>query len=979
MALLKEYFKLRDKYRDQLGENTLLLMEVGSFYEIYTKVDKHSKEITEPQIIHLRKYAELAPGKKTEEVLMLGFSSKIPFLLEKYLEKIINNGYSAVIYDQDSPTAKTTRSLKGIYSPGTFFYENSNDDVSNHVACIWIESHKKTKINKSGNIVIGMSIIDNYTGKSSFYQIISENLHNPTTYDELERFISSYNPKECIFISNFSQKEINDIIQFIKLQSKKTHVFNISESKVKKVESQIYQREILDKFFSFNISESLFKNSLEFTYGIQSYVYLLNFVYEHNPSLVNKICEPVVENKSERMLLANHSLEQLNILPDKNYTGKLSSISEFLNNCITPMGIRSFKYNILNPMTNREKIEEKYNITEYLLKTDYWIKWRDNLKSIKDIEKLNRQLYLKKITPQNLFYFYDNLSSIQSLYSNLSSDLLINNYLNNKITMNIEDVCNKFKQVFENTFIIEECKNINSFDFDINFIKEGINKELDKYVELNMDSKSKIECMRVYLDDLIAKGEKSKKNDFVKIHSTDKNGYNLQCTSRRSKILAEQIKDKVSEELTFINENGNAKKFDFIIKTINYEIATGANVNIVNEDIKNVCNDIISSRSKMKDLINIEYMKFIIKLQEYEKEFYNLIQFVSHIDLLQNMCYIAIKNKYSKPRIHDGNKSYIDVKELRHPLIEKLNVDEIYTPNDLCLGLDKDMMLLYGTNAVGKTSFIRSLGICIIMAQAGLYVPCTELNYIPYKSIFTRILGNDNLFKGLSTFAVEMSELRIILNTADENSLILGDELCSGTEQDSAISIFVSGLEMLYNKNVTAIFATHIHEIVNYEEIVNMETILIKHMEVEYDEMNDKLIYNRKLKDGPGSCMYGLEVCKSLHLPDEFLSNAFKLRRKYKKEERSVLEQKTSHFNSKKIMGNCELCKKNLGTEVHHLQHQENADENNMIGTFHKNHPANLLTLCEECHNKIHKSGKQHKKVKTSNGIQLIEVIQAAK
>ena len=338
------------------------------------------------------------------------------------------------------------------------------------------------------------------------------------------------------------------------------------------------------------------------------------------------------------------------------------------------------------------------------------------------------------------------------------------------------------------------------------------------------------------------------------------------------------------------------------------------------------------------------------------------------------MCYIAIKHNYCKPEIKEGDKSYVNVKELRHPLIEKLNVEETYTPNDLSLGLEKDMMLLYGTNAVGKTSFIRSLGISIIMAQAGLYVPCSELIYVPYKSIFTRILGNDNLFKGLSTFAVEMSELRIILNTADKNSLILGDELCSGTEQDSAISIFVSGLEMLYNKNVTAIFATHIHEIVNYEEIENMETILIKHMEVEYDEMNDKLIYNRKLKDGPGSCMYGLEVCKSLHLPDNFLKKAFDLRRKYKKEERSVLEQKTSHFNSKKIMGNCELCKKNLGTEVHHLQHQENADENNIIGTFHKNHPANLLTLCEECHNKIHKSGKQHRKIKTSIGMEIIEV-----
>jgi hypothetical protein len=73
-------------------------------------------------------------------------------------------------------------------------------------------------------------------------------------------------------------------------------------------------------------------------------------------------------------------------------------------------------------------------------------------------------------------------------------------------------------------------------------------------------------------------------------------------------------------------------------------------------------------------------------------------------------------------------------------------------------------------------------------------------------------------------------------------------------------------------------------------------------------------------------------------------------------------------------MGNCELCKKNLGTEVHHLQHQENADENNMIGSFHKNHPANLLTLCEECHNKIHKSKKQHRKIKTSNGMEIIEV-----
>jgi DNA mismatch repair protein MutS len=117
------------------------------------------------------------------------------------------------------------------------------------------------------------------------------------------------------------------------------------------------------------------------------------------------------------------------------------------------------------------------------------------------------------------------------------------------------------------------------------------------------------------------------------------------------------------------------------------------------------------------------------------------------------------------------------------------------------LGFDKeDGILLYGTNAVGQSSLIRSIGICIILAQAGMFVPCSEFTFNPYDKIFTRILGNDDIFKGLSTFAVEMSELRTILNCSNENSLILGDELCSGTENDSALSIFPAGLDHLHKK-----------------------------------------------------------------------------------------------------------------------------------------------------------------------------------
>jgi DNA mismatch repair protein MutS len=288
--------------------------------------------------------------------------------------------------------------------------------------------------------------------------------------------------------------------------------------------------------------------------------------------------------------------------------------------------------------------------------------------------------------------------------------------------------------------------------------------------------------------------------------------------------------------------------------------------------------------------------------------------------------------------------------------------------NDISLGINERGLLLYGTNAVGKTSMIRALGICIIMAQAGLYVPCSAFTYRPYTSIMTRILGNDNLFKGMSTFAVEMSELRVILKCADQNSLILGDELCSGTEIDSAISIFVAGLQKLHALESCFVFATHMHEIVDYEEIAQLDKLTTKHMAVTYDRARDMLIYDRKLRDGAGPSMYGLEVCKSLHLPDDFLKMANAIRVKYRAKGAGTgdLSFKPSHFNAHKVKGICELCKKETGEEVHHLQHQKEADVNDYIQHFHKNHRANLLTVCESCHLKMHETGQQYKRVLTT-------------
>ena len=286
--------------------------------------------------------------------------------------------------------------------------------------------------------------------------------------------------------------------------------------------------------------------------------------------------------------------------------------------------------------------------------------------------------------------------------------------------------------------------------------------------------------------------------------------------------------------------------------------------------------------------------------------------------------------------------------------------------------------MLYGTNAVGKTSFIRALGISIIMAQAGLYVPCASFHYKPYQAIFSRILGNDNLFKGLSTFAVEMSELRVILKLSNENSLILGDELCSGTETESALSIFVSGLMDMHKKNSSFIFATHFHEIINYDEIQQLHKLSLKHMAVRYDREMDALIYDRKLMDGPGNRMYGLEVCKSLYLPEEFLQQAYSIRTKYFPESKGELSHSISKYNASKIKGFCELCKNDIGHEIHHLYQQKDADEDGFIvqddgGVVHKNHPANLMSVCEECHDNCHANDENTtlERKKTSRGYKI--------
>lgn len=1017
-SLTDEYFRISREYSNKYGQKTILLMQVGSFFECYSKADAGGN-IADANMREFCTVCDLNTSI-TNGRCMAGFPFTCNFRdysLERYVKKMQDRGYTIVVYVQDGQGANTTRSLYCIYSPGTFFSSDSAV-LSNNTSCFWIQRVNVGVNGMNKKIVMGMSNIDIYTGKSACFEIESElnPRHNQTTYDELERFVSSFRPSEVIIISNLSIHEIEDIKNYANIHSATNAIHWIdlnrqSEERMehldphpflvqaKNAEKQTYRKEVLEKFFSFRVCNAIFQNYSVYEFAVQAYTFLLHFVYEHNPNLTSKIEEPEFENRSDRMVLANHTLEQLNIVDAKGLggggTGTTSSVFRLLNKCKTPMGSRRFYYRLLHPSFNVATIQREYDITEYVLKNEFYINWRSALENIKDIEKLHRKIQMGKICPNSLYILYTNLQMISQMYDGIKSDKVILKYVCvDADPERITKMCNELIKKIDTYFYIERCKSVDSLDFDLSykdcFVRSGISKDLDSTYIMNEDGCSMLETIRLYCNDLVAIGEKKgasikgdnkeKDKEFVKRHETEKAGFSIQTTERRSKLLLEQISKKVKakehvSKLEYESIDQDKKMIDFDLSMLQFVKAGSSAVAFVHPMLSSVCASISETKNKIRDEIGVVFHTFVCELKEYQESFQTIISFITDIDIMQNQAYIAHKYKYCKPLIDkdsmeknvENGSSYVDAKDIRHCLIERINEDEIYVTNDISLGVKERGMLLYGTNAVGKTSMIRALGICVIMAQSGLYVPCSAFTYRPYTNIMTRILGNDNLFKGMSTFAVEMSELRVILKCADQNSLILGDELCSGTEIDSAISIFVAGLQKLHALKSCFVFATHMHEIVDYEEIAQLDQLTTKHMAVTYDRARDALIYDRKLRDGAGPSMYGLEVCKSLHLPDDFLKMANAIRLKYRdKKQVGNLSFKPSHFNAHKVKGLCELCKKEVGEEVHHLQHQKEADANDYIQHFHKNHRANLLTVCESCHLKMHETGQQYKRVLTT-------------
>jgi DNA mismatch repair protein MutS len=230
------------------------------------------------------------------------------------------------------------------------------------------------------------------------------------------------------------------------------------------------------------------------------------------------------------------------------------------------------------------------------------------------------------------------------------------------------------------------------------------------------------------------------------------------------------------------------------------------------------------------------------------------------------------------------------------------------------------------------------------------------MTLVPFRSLFTRILNTDNLWAGLSSFAVEMTELREILENADPFSLVLGDELCSGTESVSATAIVGAGLKWLHDRGAKFIFATHLHGLLDIPFVGQLANLKVWHLKVRYDPVIDALIYERTLTPGSGSSLYGLEVARAMNLPDEVLAMAMTIRRGLLGIVNDA-EAPVSKWNGSVTRKECEKCGETFvrDLEVHHIRERAEAGPNGRFadGTA-QDHIRNLATLCMKCHDDIH-------------------------
>ncbi len=934
--LTEIYFELQEYFEAKYGSNTVVLMEIGSFFEVYEvnneelKIGK-AKEVAEFLNIQLTRKNKSIIENSVSNPIMAGVPN---FALERYLNRLVQSKkYTIVLIRQKGEPPSVKRYLSNIISPGTNF-DYQVEASENYLVSLLIGENR-------GIYYAGYSAVDVTTGKCIVNEVHSTRDDKTYALDEIFNLLQTYNTSEVVLTFD-CELDREFVYNYLEIKEHYTHNENKQRLKIN------YQNELFAKIFNINsiLSPIEYLDLEKHPYSSESLAFLLDFIIDHDPAIIEKLNRPIFLGNSHFVYLGNNALEQLNIISRDSNEMTLLKLIDFTS---TPIGKRVLKERLLNPIIDKAELERRYFLIDSL-KSNHK-KLEAILKQVYDIERILRRIKLKKVHPFEINYLHSSLYSIEKIYQEVQE------YNLDLEDFNIDEVY-KFRLELEKTFNFDNSAKYRREQIDSNIFNSGVNVFIDQTEAEIKGINYNLELVKEHINSFFDG------NEIATIGHLESEGFYINLTKNRFS----QIEDELLK--SFVTINGEHHFF----KDFNYKRLKNS-VKISSPLIEQISSNYTALHARLIALVKNTFSDVLTDLEKiYSALLEKLIVFIGELDFAISGAKCAKVYNYVKPEIVEENT--LEFIALRHPIIESREENGIYIPNDMLLGqIPQDLehnhitleasdnkevkgVLLYGINSSGKSSFMKSVGIAVVMAQAGLFVPCASMRFSLIDKLFTRIVSKDNLYKGLSTFAIEMLELKNIFNRASANSLILGDEISHGTETFSALSIVSSSIKRLSDIGSYFIFATHLHQLTELKVIKEIENIIFLHLGVTYDEASDKLIYNRKFEIGSGSTLYGLEFAKALHLDKEFLEDAYKIRKELTGEfsEVEMLKKKRrSRYNKSVYLTKCAICNEAV-EDVHHIAPQAK-DKGGFIDHFKTNHKYNLIPLCSKHHDMVH-SGK---------------------
>lgn len=581
----------------------------------------------------------------------------------------------------------------------------------------------------------------------------------------------------------------------------------------------------------------------------------LHYLFETQHNQVAHISKISRIEEDHYVWLDRFTIRNLELIHSQNE--QAVTLLDVIDKTICPMGSRLLRKWLLLPLKDKILIEERHDIVSYLIENKTFSESiAEQVKRIGDLERLISKVAVSRITPRELVQVKKALYAVGEIKELLSQSI-------NPSLLKIKEQLNEAEQIRSR---IEE---IIVSDPPANFAKggviaKGVDDELDELREIAFSGKD-------YLISMQAKEAERTGISSLKIGYNNVFGYYLEVTNLH--------KDKVPQEWTRKQTLTNAERY-------------------ITEELKIYETKILGAEEKILAIEQRIFNELLISMLDWIHPIQLNAQLIAKLDVLHSFSITAIANKYVRPQITEDYS--IDIQNGRHPVIEtQLPVGEKYIANNMYLDNERQQILMItGPNMSGKSALLRQTALIVLLAQIGSFVPAEAASIGLVDKIFTRVGASDNISSGESTFMVEMNETASILNNISSRSLILLDEIGRGTSTYDGVSIAWAIAEFLHEHKIyrpKVLFATHYHELNQMASSFKR----IKNFHVTVKEINNKVLFLRKLVQGGTEHSFGIHVARMAGMPQEVVKRADEILKKLEKSEHENLSKSLTSSVSK--------------------------------------------------------------------------------